>query len=122
VVVSASLPVAVATSCCVPFGFRPTTNFFKPGLPLVFDGGLFHPHPGSFWSTPAIIAKLLSSSFLDRRFPDRACDFVTMVGHPGKSAMQRATKSDRKEMFEYAYRTAEHDLGPLIDQGLIPTR
>jgi len=119
-VVSASLPKALASSCCVPFGFRPTTNFFKPGLPLVFDGGLSHPHPGRFWSTPAIIAKLLSSSFLDRKFPDRACDFVTKVGHPDKNAMQMACKSDRQEMFEYAYRAAEHDLGPLIDLGLLP--
>jgi len=122
VVVSASLPKAMATSCCVPFGFRPTINFFRPGLPLVFDGGLSHPHPGSFWSHPAIIAKLLSSSFLDWRFPDRSCDFVTKVGHPGKNAMQMATKGDRKEMFDYGYRAAKHDLLPMIDQGLIPVK
>lgn len=114
------LEVALTASCAVPGLMRPVP-FEKDGQSyMLVDGGTFHPHPGSFCSAPAIIAKLIDLPGMQLLFPDRREDFVATVGDPLSRFFTRLNNADVDKLQQYGYRKAQEALAAFIRRGDIP--
>jgi predicted acylesterase/phospholipase RssA len=114
------MEVALAASCAVPGMMRPVP-FEKDGQSyMLVDGGAYHPHPGKFCSTPAIIAKLIDLPGMDLLFPDRREDFVATVGDPFSRFFTKLNVKDVDKLHQYGYRKAQEALAAFIRRGDIP--
>lgn len=103
------LATAIAASCSVPLLFRPVPCRIGGRTRLLVDGGVYHPHPGWFCKSKALIIRLLDvPPFF---FPmERKEDFTIDAAMPGSAFFTRLTESRYDELFEHGYEKASEAL------------
>jgi predicted acylesterase/phospholipase RssA len=114
------LEIALTASCAVPGMVRPVP-YEKDGRHyMLVDGGVYHPQPGKFCNTPAIIAKLIDIPGMQLLFPDRREDFIASVGDPQSRFFTRLTNREVDQLHQYGYTMAKDSLCVPIRRGDIP--
>ncbi len=87
---------------------------------MLVDGGVHHPHPGSFSQKPCIVAKLIDSFMVNLVYPDRDQDHVASIDDPSCGFFSRLSPGRAKALQQYGYVRAQADLRGAIERGEIP--
>lgn len=114
------LKLALAASCAVPGMMRPVEYHYQGRRLLLVDGGVFHPHPGSLCSKPAVIGKLIDNLGLNMVYTDRAEDVICSVGKPFAPFFTSLSREKVTELHEYGYTQARDALAEPLRRGLLP--
>lgn len=115
------LATVLAASCAVPGIMRPVIYTWRGRTMYLYDGGIYHPQPGEFCPSPAIIGKLIDFPFVSLVFPERRGDFVASVSQATANFLTPLSRAKVKELLEHGYRAARESLERPLRLGLIPT-
>lgn len=116
------LAAVLAASCAVPGIMRPVIYTWRGRTMYLYDGAVYHPQPGEFSPSPAIIGKLIDFPFINLIFPERRGDFVASISQATANFLTPLSRGQVKELLEHGYRSARESLEQPIRLGLIPTR